>query len=351
MYKRLITCCDGTWAKPAMKDAKGDSLYTNVCYLFNAIAPKGEDGVEQLKVYDTGIGTSYKLWDRLVGGATGAGIDQKIKDCYLFLTLNYSKGDHIYLFGFSRGAYTARSLGGLIRCCGILRPEYIHLIDEAYRLYRDRNDYTKPDSDMMRSFRRNYCYEDVTRIRFIGVWDTVGALGIPLSAWKMYNKEAYKFHDTTLSSTVDYAYQALAVDEHRAEFAPVLWAASDNDEHGRTIAMEQRWFAGAHGDVGGGNPSSGLSDRTLQWMVEKAEGTGLAFDEAKFDDRKVDNLAPMDNSYTGIFKLSGWIERTIKDPAYPEQFIDESVFARIRGQKAYRPKNVIPEFFRLSDQR
>jgi uncharacterized protein (DUF2235 family) len=347
MYKRLITCSDGTWNKPAMRDDEGHILFSNVCYLYDAIAPKDADGVEQLKVYDTGIGSSYDFWDRFAGGLTGAGIDEKIKDSYTFLMLNYAPGDHIYLFGFSRGAYTARSLAGFIRCCGILKPAYIHLVGDAYRLYRDRNDYTAPDSDLMRSFRRNYCFEDVTRIKMIGVWDTVGALGIPLPAWRMYNRARYKFHDTKLSSTVDYAYQALAVDEHRANFAPVLWEASTNDEYGHTKAMEQRWFAGVHCDVGGGYPDMGLSNDTLQWMAGKAAGTGLAFDMEKLATHPSNILDKKGNSFTFLYWFGGKINREIFGIKFPRQVIDDSVFERIRAKPSYRPENVVPGFFKV----
>jgi uncharacterized protein (DUF2235 family) len=347
MYKRLITCSDGTWDKPAMKDSKGNILSSNVCLLYDAIASVDSEGIAQLKAYDTGVGSTYKLMDRIAGGITGAGIDAKIKDSYLFLVLNYEPGDHIYLFGFSRGAYTARSLAGFIRCCGILKPQNMHLIEEAFRLYRDRNSFTDPHSDLMSSFRRNYSSEDITRIKFIGVWDTVGALGIPMPAWRIYNRERYMFHDTKLSSTVDYAYQALAVDEHRKMFAPVLWDASEDNENGRTIEMEQRWFSGVHVNIGGGSDDMGLSNNTLQWMVEKAQKCGLAFAEEKIERYEPNVLAKGENSFVGIYYLGGWISRKIKEARYQNQVIDESVFVRIKEIKAYRPTNIIPEFLKL----
>ncbi|MCR8561061.1 DUF2235 domain-containing protein [Mucilaginibacter sp. BJC16-A38] len=347
MFKRLITCTDGTWNKPAERDAEGHILYSNVCYLYDAIAPKDKNGIEQLKVYDTGVGSSYRIWDKVTGGLTGAGLDEKIKDCYTFLMLNYAPGDHIYLFGFSRGAYTARSLAGFIRCCGILRPDYIHLVDKAYDLYRNRNDYTEPESDLMRSFRQNYCFENVTRIKFVGVWDTVGALGIPLHLWQMYNKAKYKFHDTTLSSTIDYAYHALAIDEHRSNFAPELWAVSDNKKHGATIDLEQRWFSGVHSDIGGGYPETGLSNHALHWMAEKAEACGLHFETSKLKEHKSHIMDKAHKSFTFPYWFSGWLLRPINPLQKDCQTIDESVFTRIREIKNYRPKNIIPNIFKL----
>ena len=348
MFKRLITCNDGTWNKPAIKDKQGKEINTNVCYLYNAIAPKDKNGVEQRKFYDTGVGSGYQLLDQIAGGLTGEGIDRKIKNAYQFLVLNYDPGDDIYLFGFSRGAYTARSLAGFIRCCGILKPENMHFIDEAYRLYRDRNDYTKPESDLMRSFRKNFSFEDVTRIKFIGVWDTVGALGIPLPAWRLYNLKKYKFHDPILSSTIDYAYHALAIDEHRKNFAPVLWELSNNQKGGGNIEVEQRWFAGAHSDVGGGYLEQGLSNRTLYWMIEKAANTNLAFDDVKLASHPENILEKIHDSYTCLFWLGGWILRNICTPESAiTEVIDESVFERIRHKPDYRPKNIIPKFFDL----
>ncbi len=347
MFKRLITCNDGTWNKPAEKDKQGNEINTNVCYLYNAIEKKDKNGVEQRKFYDTGVGSGYQLLDQLAGGLTGEGIDRKIKNAYQFLVLNYEPGDEIYLFGFSRGAYTARSLAGFVRCCGILKPENMHFIDEAFRLYRDRNDYTKPESDLMRSFRKNFCFEDVTRIKFIGVWDTVGAMGIPLSAWQLYNSKKYNFHDAILSSTVDYAYQALAIDEHRKNFAPVLWELSGNQKDHGNIEVEQRWFAGVHSDVGGGYAEQGLSNRTLHWMVEKAKNTNLEFKDIS-ECHPEGILEDAHNSYTGLFKLGGKALREIcNEKSARTEVIDESVFDRIRHRSDYRPKNIIPKFFDL----
>jgi len=337
--KRLITCTDGTWDKPGDK-IDGKSLDSNVCLLYNAVLEKCDDGTRQLKVYDTGVGSGYGLKNKLMGGITGQGIDKKIKDVYTFLMLNYEKGDEIYLFGFSRGAYTARSLAGFIRNCGILKPQFLHLLDQAYSLYRDRNDYTTPDSDMMVSFRKNFCFENVTRIKFIGVWDTVGSLGIPFSWFNLYNTERYKFHDVTLSSTIDYAYHALAVDERRKPFKPTLWQTSANKKHGATKILEQRWFAGVHCNIGGGYADRGLSNQTLQWIAEKAEFTGLCFDHEKLKDFKPNPMGVLRNSYTFVYWFLGKIRRDIDKMPNSNQFIDESVFERMRNDPSYRPKNI-----------
>ncbi|MCJ8209765.1 DUF2235 domain-containing protein [Mucilaginibacter sp. RS28] len=339
--KRLITCSDGTWDKPGDKGQNGQPLDSNVCLLFNAIKSIADDGTPQLKVYDTGVGTGYSWRDKLLGGITGLGIDKKIKDIYTFLVMTYEPGDEIYLFGFSRGAYTARSLAGLIRNTGILKPDFIHLVDKAYDLYRDRNEYTAPDSDLMRAFRQNYSYEDITRIKFIGVWDTVGALGIPLPAWKLYNRERYKFHDVTLSSTVDYAYQALAVDERRKPFNASIWQASSNAVDGKqTLEMEQRWFAGVHCNVGGGYEDRGLSNETLKWLTDNAKLRGLELEDVKLEPYTPNHLGVKRNSFTLPFWFTGRIWRNIEHPEDGPQIIDDSVFKRLAADPSYRPKNL-----------
>lgn len=339
--KRLITCSDGTWDKPGDKGEDGKPLDSNVCLLYNAIAPVAADGTLQLKVYDTGVGTGYSWKDKLFGGITGLGIDHKIKDIYTFLVLTYTPGDELYIFGFSRGAYTARSLGGFIRNCGILKPANLHLIDKAFELYRDRNEYTAPESDLMRSFRANYSYEDITRIKMIGVWDTVGALGIPLPPWKLYNRERYKFHDVTLSSSVDYAYQALAVDERRRPFDASLWQVSGDSTAGQqTKEMEQRWFAGVHCNVGGGYEDRGLSNGPLQWLAGKARLRGLELDQSKLSAYTPNPLGIKRNSFTFTFWLTGKIWRKVESLDYPAQIIDESVFNRLKADPGYRPRNL-----------
>src|SRR5258707_9879301 len=208
--KRIITCSDGTWNRPGETD-RGIVVQTNVEKLHDALTSKGTDGIPQVKFYDPGVGTAPSLEDEILGGATGEGIDKNILDAYKFIVWNFEPGDELFLFGFSRGAYTARSLSGFIRYCGILKPQNIHLAAEAYQLYHDKTQLTGPDSDVSIAFRKHYSYE--TGIRFIGVWDTVGSLGIPLKVFKKADAEKFQFHDVTLSSQVDFAYHALAINE------------------------------------------------------------------------------------------------------------------------------------------
>ncbi|WP_205504619.1 DUF2235 domain-containing protein [Rufibacter psychrotolerans] len=341
MNKRIITCSDGTWNKFGNSD-RGCPVKTNVEKMYNSICAKGPDGVKQCKIYDEGVGTGYTWQDRLFGGLTGAGIDMNIKDVYTFILLNYSPGDEIFLFGFSRGAYTARSIAGLIRNCGILKAEYINLVDKAYGLYRDRNEYTHPDSDLMKSFRRNYCQEDVTPIKFIGVWDTVGSLGIPLPWFKLYNKNKYKFHDVTLGKTIEHAYHGLALDDKRVLFTPSIWepCSTVKADPKHPQVLEQRWFAGVHSNVGGGYADCGLSDIALRWLIDRSKKLNLCFDEVQLQGLEQNHLGELRNSYT--WKYWFWPPKirtvTLKDGT--NQVIDESVKQRMDEDGEYRPKNL-----------
>ena len=344
--KRLVACTDGTWNKPGDLE-NGKSVDSNVCLIYQAVAAKATDGTQQVKVYDTGVGSSYGWRDKILGGTMGKGLDQKIMDMYAFLMLNYSPGDELYFLGFSRGAYTARSLAGFIRNCGILKPAYLHLLLKAFELYRDRNSFTAPDSDLMISFRRNYSIEDVTPIHFVGVWDTVGSLGLPLTFLRMYNMEKYQFHDETLSSTVRNAFQALSIDDRRKLFQPTLWEASKNKTANQNC--EQRWFAGVHCNVGGGYEDKGLSDRALHWLIEKASGAGLEFNPDRLATIHANPFGELRNSYTPAFWFWPKIWRGIKTPNKVNETFDESVKMRLAKDGKYRPENLrafFPEYYK-----
>jgi uncharacterized protein (DUF2235 family) len=338
--KRIITCSDGTWNEPNKSD-KGKPIRTNVQKIFDYILSSDARGVQQIKFYDEGVGAEGSMITRMLQGATGKGIDQNILDIYKFIVWNYEQGpsfrDEIYLFGFSRGAYTARSLGGLIRKCGILRKSNLNLISEAYDLYRNKD--ASPESEEAKKFRKENSY-DVASIKFIGVWDTVGALGIPINAFQWYNKKKYAFYDTALSSIIENAYHAISVDEQRSNFKPTLWTKSANtDQRAFEQVLEQKWFAGVHSNVGGGYPDEGLADIALQWMMEKAASTGLAFDGQRIqEDVKPNIKGTLYNSRKGIFALTPGELRPITDGG-----IHDTVYERINEVKDYKPKNVKKE--------
>jgi uncharacterized protein (DUF2235 family) len=335
--KRLITCSDGTGNKPGAKE-EGVAVRTNVQKIFEAISKKDPQGIYQMKYYDEGIGAEGNLLTRVFNGATGKGIDDNIKDVYKFLVWNYEPGDEIYIFGFSRGAYTARSLAGLISNSGILKNNDLTLIEEAYSLYRKRSELTGPDSNLATIFKEKNSYT-VSNIKFIGVWDTVGALGLPLNMFQFMNKKKYAFHDTTLSSIVDFAFHALAIDEKRKNFSPTLWTRSkDLGKRTTPQVMEQKWFAGVHSNIGGGYPDERLSDIALEWMIEKAKSTQLAFDDEFIGKEiKPDYKGRIYNSFAPMYRLTGKYIRPIQAATDTNEDVHETAIKRFKEEGHYRP--------------
>ncbi|GMV53009.1 MAG: DUF2235 domain-containing protein [Chlorobi bacterium] len=341
--KNIAIFSDGTWNFPGMRDGNV-TVQTNVQKLheLTATGTTVRSGMPlQVKVYDSGVGTpGHGLLSQLQGGITGAGLDKNIRDLYRFLITQYERGDRIFLFGFSRGAYTVRSLAGLIRNCGILRPEYIHLTDTAFELYRDRNNYSRPDSDLMIGFKERYAYETVTRIRMIGVWDTVGSLGIPAPYLNILTADRYRFHDTTLSSTVEYAYQALAIDEVRVPFAPVLWKIS---KYANTIfpqTLEQRWFPGVHSNIGGGYANNSLSNIPLVWIALKAVQAGLHLhsEPITYSSDYMDNIGSPWFPLTLLWQRK---RRITVDHSESNQSVDATAYRRRNDPNCrYRPQNL-----------
>lgn len=339
--KRIITCSDGTWNKPGVED-KGQPVRTNVQKMFEAISKYDtEKKLFQLKYYDEGVGAEGNWWTRVFNGATGKGIDENILNSYKFIMWNYEEGDELYLFGFSRGAYTARSLAGFIRNCGILKNNNLGLIKKAYAIYRDRTDATGPNSDYAKKFREDNCY-DISCIKFIGVWDTVGSLGIPINSLQFINKKKYAFHDTTLSSIVDYAYHALSIDEKRGNFKPTLWNISTGVIKRNTPQiLEQKWFAGVHSNVGGGYPDEGLSDIALRWMVNKAKNSGLVFEEDYLNKQVKPSInGKLYNSLVFPYTLGPRYVRPLGKGLNANETVDETAIQRFNEIPDYKSPNL-----------
>src|SRR5262245_5298901 len=341
--KRLVVCLDGTWNRADQPTP------TNV--VMSVVRAAKRDGeTVQIGYYDQGVGTGNVL-DRLLGGAFGDGLDANINDAYRFLIGNYELGDELFLFGFSRGAYTARSLAGMIRKCGILKRSSAREYRAAVELYRNAE---HPDDPGPTAFREQHSVAGVgpLDIRFIGVWDTVGALGIPFRALRKQTRQRYQFHDTELSGSVKFAYHALAVDEHRGSFAPTLWLYKPKP--GQTI--EQVWFCGSHSDVGGGYDERGLSDIALTWMLKKAHATGLELDRDAMAAYPLhpDARAGVHNSKTGLFLLMQGLDRSIGLAAEgldPTQSLHESVRERWDTDPTYRPPSLAAYFKLVGDPR
>ncbi|HAM36643.1 MAG TPA: hypothetical protein DEB40_01340 [Elusimicrobia bacterium] len=333
--KRLVLFADGTWNDPGQTD-DGLPCATNVVKLSNAVLPQDAGGAVQIVYYHTGVGERGGAWDHFTGGAFGVGISKNIEDLYLFLIGNYAPGDEVWLFGFSRGAYTVRSLAGLIRNCGILRRGQISKYKAAYELYRDRTEHSTPKSKKASDFRAAYSWPDFD-LHFIGVWDTVGALGIPVTPLRFWTKKLYEFHDTNLSSHVRYAYQAVAIDERRKPFLPALWKKQPDSPASQIL--EQAWFPGVHCDVGGGYAESGLSDGALAWLWEKAHAAGLALDGAT---KPVpDSAGEMHDSMTIFYRMLGDGGRTLgRSNPLGHEVVGETALSRMSAPLGYRPENL-----------
>ncbi|NEO01432.1 MAG: DUF2235 domain-containing protein [Moorea sp. SIO3I7] len=329
--KRLVVCCDGTWQELS-------STYpSNVVKISQAVKPLGSDGVSQIVFYDEGIGTEDSLKSKLFGGAFGKGIDTNIQDAYRFLCLNYAPGDEIYLFGFSRGAYTVRSLAGMIYNSGLLSRIEIDKAPEAYEMYRSRD--IKPNHQQMVAFREKY--GESVPITLLGCWDTVGSLGIPnLSPFLRFDKRVnkrYRFHDTSLSPIIEHGLHAVSIDEQRKVFDVT---PMDKSHLSQTQVVREVWFPGVHGSVGGGSQEqSGLSDGPLQWMIESIGKIGLGLE---FDPSAIPTGINLDyeidfNNDLGLFKFTGRKLREISD-----NFDDlhESVIERWMRRPDYRPSNL-----------
>lgn len=315
--KRLIVCLDGTWKRPETPD--GEQRASNVLRFMRALSPSAE-GVNQVVFYDRGVG-SDNLCDKYVGGLFGSGLSENVEDAYRWVANNFEPGDELHFFGFSRGAYTARSLGGLIGAIGVMGRGEIGALPQSYDYYRTAC-CPQADGEHAADCGRaaHPCHAAATArekppIACIGVWDTVGALGIPIGLLSAYNKR-FQFHDVAIGRRVGAAFQALAIDEARKAFAPAIWEKPE----GWAGRLEQCWFAGVHSDIGGGYPDSRLADLSLLWMVEKTRSIGLGFDEdvlrACLDPREPRHRGDMGDELKGLYRLAGRQARAVgEDPA------------------------------------
>ena len=352
--KRIVLACDGTWNTPDQRDKgereglwayllrqvcpgsseekpegyhRGKRKPTNVVKLIRAVLPRDANGKVQVSFYDKGVGTHWGI-SKWVEGATGYGVSRNIIETYQFLCLNYEVGDEIFIFGFSRGAFTARSLVGLLTKVGVLPKEHLFFSPEAYELYRKQADAT--------AFRqRHECLE--ARVRFLGVFDTVGALGIPVGILNYFTRHLHRFHDVSLSPIVDHAFHALALDERRKQFAPTLWRPENPILPAR---MEQVWYAGVHSNVGGGYEPDGLANITLHSMKKRAKALGLAFDDDFLAKYRSHPEGTMRESRKGIYRLTRELHRPVLQTPYGNERIHRTVHEREVGlHGAYKPDN------------
>lgn len=311
--KNVVVCCDGTGNEFGRNN-------TNVVLTYTLV-PKGNG---QVAYYDPGVGTGG--WEYEEGGplrakgdqATGHGLQKNVEDAYRYLMAQYDPGDKVFLFGFSRGAFTARSLAGMLHKCGLLQRDANNLVEYAAKVYNtEGNDGTA--AEFRKAFGRD------CPVHFVGVWDTVESL--VMNAGK-------RFHDATLNPEVAHGYHALAIDERRKDFPPSLWDEAAA-QPGQTIG--QVWFAGVHCDVGGWYDERGLSNTALHWMLGKAQRCGLEVNQEELAKHRQDPHDEAHESYAGFWRMRGSERRAIPEGAK----IHVSVQERMQeAAHAYRPENL-----------
>ncbi|MDP2128771.1 MAG: DUF2235 domain-containing protein [Pseudohongiella sp.] len=294
--RNLVLGADGTWNKPDQFD-RDRQVPGNVVKMVRAVE-RNAPGLHQLCWYSTGVGTDG-LIDKMWGGVAGRGLFGNMRQAYAWLLENYQPGDRLFLFGFSRGAFTVRSLAGMLQVCGI--PAFfdgsfdgdggagggasippIQIANEASEIYRISNPLKRKAAGLV--FREKYsCLPG--HVHFLGVWDTVGAMGLPTKGplgWA--TRSRHRFHNVQLGDNVSHAYHALAINEQRAPFEPALWQPPCPPQV-RTV--QQMWFPGVHSNVGGGYVDAGLSDVALKWMMDAASSHGLVLNP-EYVSRRVD---------------------------------------------------------------
>jgi len=351
--KRIALFLDGTW-----NNVNDNTNVWRVKSLFRA-------DVDQICYYSAGVGTAHG--ERLIGGILGYGLDDEVIRAYEWLTEHYEPEDRLFIFGFSRGAYTARALAGFISKCGLLRTGAPLSLKQLYARYR-RASVERSIRQLKNIAMTELSFEDKWLLKysmpipiwFQGVWDTVGALGVPFGNIPVLSRSNYAFLETDLRINDTYAYHALAMDEHREAFAPTLWRrtvrrGSDAFRPRSVNEVEQRWFIGAHADVGGGYPNGLLAQIPLRWLMGKASQHGLVFKQAidiDGDEGRAqvnDSFAKMAGGLYRACKLGRRFYRTVGAPettvgdqttSVINETIDGSVFDRWRDDPTYRPKNL-----------
>lgn len=364
--KRIAIFLDGTWNEP------GDN--TNVWRLKLMVAERANGGVRQICYYDVGVGSRW--YNRIRGGAFAKGLSKNVREAYQWLMEHYNPDDEVFVFGFSRGAFTARSLTGMIAKCGLLRPGAPMPVIQVFERYKRGQEVTPLYSleYQQRHGRKDFSleerwlleYSNRIPIKFIGVWDTVGALGMPFGNIPGISRKAFYFHHTRLSKIFEYAYHALAIDEHRKPYRPSLWTKfipkkegeeedTEAEADSRYQNVEQRWFIGAHSNIGGGYQNDPLAQVPLTWIQEKAASAGLEFRET-MSLAGDEHLAPVVDSYKkflkGFYRVVRLGRRFYRDIGWPREekekgwvetvneTIDATVFDRRQKDDDYRPENL-----------
>lgn len=332
--KRIVICADGTWnVRDQMDDETKKRRPTNVTKLARAIMPRAKDRIDQIVIYHDGVGTGRGL-DKLTGGAFGHGIEDNVRELYRSILYNYAPGDEIFLFGFSRGAFTVRTLAGFMRFAGLLEKDDDYFVPDIYACYESGQG---PNTEQwMQANRKIKGTRECPEIKMIGVWDTVGALGAPGLLGHIFNRTKYKYHDVGLNRFIQNAYHALAIDEKRTPFAPNLWTVPE----GWTGHLEQVWFPGVHCNVGGGYKPDGLANGALHWMVAKAESLDLEFDHAYLAPFQPHSDSYLADSMSLMYKPFGRFDRLVGTTPRANEAIHHSVIDRMTSS-GYAPANAV----------
>lgn len=334
--KRIVICADGTWNVRDQIDKNAKTRRpTNVTKVARAVRPRSTAGVDQITYYHEGVGTAGKL-DKWSGGVFGDGIEKNIRDLYRFIVYNYEDGDELFLFGFSRGAFTVRTLVGFMKRVGMIQKDDDYWVPEIYGCYEKG---CGPGSAEWAAavLRVEGKLRPCPPIKFVGVWDTVGSLGAPGPLGQLFNRKRYQYHDIALNAFVENAFHALAIDERRKPFAPSLWSRTN----GFSGTLEQAWFAGVHSNVGGSCFPDGLANEALHWIVEKAEGLGLEFNSAFLNYYPPCFNVPLRDSMSAMYKPLGPYVRPIGlQPADGEMVHQSALDRRAIAECNYSPANL-----------
>lgn len=355
MSKNLVLLSDGTGQRG------GVGYETNIWRLYKAISINHPD---QLICYDDGVGSQKSRWSKIRGGMAAIGLDHNVRELYTFLVRHWKPGDRIYLFGFSRGAFTVRILADMISRCGVLRmhPDVLseerleELVKTAYTA--SLKAYYHPE--YARAFRKQFSWKDDAEIQFIGVWDTVGAIGLPFrqARFSMHNFIEYGFRGHALNKQVQFAAHAMSIDDSRETFHPVTWDDRIDTSPGR---ITQVWFSGVHSNIGGGYPKNQLSRVTLGWMIEQVKlaetrlalppSQHLRFEPVEIDSisREKDPHGRLYNSRSGSAAAFRFLPRDMEEirHSYTEAKaeIHPAVFDRImQNTDGYSPHNLTEAF-------
>jgi len=391
MSKNIVLCLDGTWNGPDNKDKAGNQTPTNVQKLFEALSGSGPLGPaddekefpasassgaspSQVGKYINGIGASDNALAQAVEGAVGLGLVARVIRGYTYLSRVYEPGDNLFILGFSRGAYTARSLAGFVTRQGLLDWKAMNLVagsQESYSaglaawqqykktIFQNKGSVLQDLALVVSAPHDSFDlglhpapklqFVDNVPVTAVGVWDTVGALGIPDIEERdgsAVRVDVFQFCDSILNAKVAHGFHAVAIDEQRVDFTPTLWDARDG--------VVQVLFPGAHADVGGGYTlaESGLSNAGLAWMARQVASVGVQFGKM-----------PAGEASAVAIQHQPWAEGGLRMKTGPRQFppglrLSQRVLQRLAAGKVpvqqgsgdgapYRPKNIVNSYVML----